>query len=122
MTNISKSKKEFESFIEENLNYSIISNLTFEEYKNLVFDIFTRLNELKNLNINKDDIKEIINRHFSKVMMSDNDSDIMFERRFSGITEEIVEFCSAPFFWETDFNLYKRKWDKYFESDWFKKI
>ena len=117
-----KLKIEFETFLLENLTYPVISDMNFEEYKSFVFDVFRRLNELKNLGINKQDIGDFVQKLFTEVMDVANDSDIMFERRFSSITEEIYEFCPDPFFWNTDFDIYMKKWDRGFQTDWFKSI
>lgn len=117
-----KSKIEFESFLEEKLNYLTISIMSFDEYKSFVYDLFDRLNKLRNLGVDKDEIKDFVHKHFSNVMSAADDSDILFERRFASITEDIIEFCADPFFWETDYSVYLQKWDRAFKHDWFKKI
>lgn len=111
---------EFEIFIKENLNYQTISVMSFDEYKSFVYDLFNKLNKLKNLGVNIDEVKDLVHKQYSIVTQSADDSDILFERRFSAITEEIVEFCPDPFFWKTDYNVYIRKWERAFEHDWFK--
>lgn len=85
-----KSKIEFELFLKENLNYETISVMDFDEYKSFVYNLFNDLD--------KDEIKDFVNKQYSTVMQSANDSDILFVRIFLLITEEIVEFCPNPFF------------------------
>lgn len=113
---------EFEVFIKENLTYESLSKMSFDQYSFFVFNLFKKIDNLKRQGIEKDLAIEFINKHFSFVMESADDTDILFERRFSAITEEITEFCSNPFFWETDFVLYMQKWEKLFQIDWFKKV
>lgn len=119
---ILKLKATFELFLEKNLNYSIMSKMTFEEYKSFVFVVFDRLNELRNLDIIREDITPFIQAFYYNESFNIDDSDILFERRFSAIVEEIEEFCPNPHFWETDYKVYLKKWDRWFHQDWLKKI
>ncbi|QEE50113.1 hypothetical protein FUA48_11135 [Flavobacterium alkalisoli] len=120
--NTNQTVAEFKNFIENNLNYPVLSVMSFDDYKSFVIKVFTRLNELKNMGITKNEINSFINKHYSNVMVDANDNDILFERRFSAITEDIVEFCVNPFFWSIDFDVYMKKWDKLFATDWCKKV
>jgi hypothetical protein len=117
-----KSKIAFKKLIEENLTYSMISNLTFEEYKKFVFSFFTEMNRIRSEGIKKEDVDSFLNKHYSNVMVSSDDDDVMFERRFTTIMEELTEFCSSPHFWRTDFDIYMEKWNKFFLISWFKEI
>jgi len=113
---------EFEVFISENLTYQNLSKMNFEQYSSFVYNLFSRMNNLKQQGIRRDLVDKFIHTHYSLIMMSANDADVLFERRFSAITEELTEFCSNPFFWETDFTLYMQKWKKLFQIDWLKKV
>lgn len=54
-------------------------------------------------------------------MSTADEKDVLFERRFSGITEELTSFCADPMFWYTDdFEFFIKKWQKSFEGDWYK--
>lgn len=119
---ISKSKAEFESFITENLNYPTISKMAFEEYKDFIYLVFTKLNRWRENGLNREDIDSFVNKHYSNVMDFCDIDDVMFERRFSGVTEELVEFCSDPMFWGTEFDLYMKKWERMFKGDWYKYV
>lgn len=117
-----ESQLDFENFIEENLNYEIISNMTFEEYKRFVFFLFKQLNKLKINGLERNNISVFVNNHYSKITSSADEDDILFERRFSSITEELNAFCSDPIFWYSDFSLYIKKWEKMFEGTWYKNV
>jgi len=119
---IIKSKLDFENFIVENLNYAVISNMTFDAYKKFVYFSFFKLNELKLNGLEMTDIESFVKNHYSNVTSLSDDADVLFERRFSSITEELIGFCPDPIFWSTDFDLYIKKWDKLFEVDWFRKV
>jgi len=113
-------KLNFENFIFENLNYTVVSKLTFNEYKSYVYLFFSKLNEFKLKGLQKNDVESFVKNHYSNVMSMADENDIIFERRFTSITEELIEFCSDPFFWNTDLHVYMKKWDKLFDSKWFK--
>ncbi|UUC46721.1 hypothetical protein [Flavobacterium cerinum] len=117
-----KSKIEFEKYLEDNFNYHTVSKMNFDDYRIFVIELFSRLYELKKNGLEKEHIYDFVNKYYSNVMENADDSDIMFERRFSAVIEELSEFCSSPFFWDSDLDVYFKKWDKLFQIDWFKNI
>ena len=120
--NTIQSTIDFQNFITNNLTYPVISKMSFSDYKNFVYNLFTSLNRLRNQGLKRDDINNFVNTHYSKITEFSDDNDILFERRFSGITEELIGFCSDPIFWQTDFDIYKKKWERRFENSWYEKI
>jgi hypothetical protein len=119
---IKEKEEAFYLFLKDKLTYPAMADMDFKKYKVLVVDVFNRLNDLKSLGVNEEEIKDFINKYYYAVMGFEEDEDVLFERRFSAITEEIVEFCPNPFFWDTDFDIYMKKWDKFFQMDWLKKV
>jgi hypothetical protein len=117
-----KSVIDFKKYLIDNLNYLVISTMDFNEYKDFVYKLFSKLDELRNSGMQKKDIEDFIQNHYASVISNVDDNDILFERRFSSITEELLEFCSDPFFWNSDFDLYMKKWARGFEVSWFKNI
>ncbi|MVO10870.1 hypothetical protein GOQ30_16990 [Flavobacterium sp. TP390] len=103
---------DFQNFITNNLTYPVISKMSFIDYKKFVFKLFEDLNYLRNQGLKRDDISNFVNTHYSRITEFSDDADILFERRFSGITEELIGFCSDPIFWYSDFSIYKRKWER----------
>ncbi|RYJ44539.1 hypothetical protein [Flavobacterium beibuense] len=120
--NINQAVTAFKNFIENNLNYHVLSVMSFDDYKSFVVKVFALLNELKSMGVTKNEIYSFINKHYSNVTSAADENDILFERRFSAITEDIIEFCANPLFWSTDFDVYMKKWDKLFATDWCKKV
>lgn len=117
-----KSAIEFEFFLKMNLNYEVISTMDMNEYKIFVKDLFKGLNELKKRGLERKDIFEFVQNHCYNIMSFADEDDVIFERKFSAITEELIEFCSDPSFWNSDFDIYIKKWDKRFETSWYEKI
>ena len=117
-----KLKLEFENLLTNNLNYSVISIMDFDQYKDFVISLFKELNQLKKKGLKREDIDDFVRKHYANVTSFADDTDILFERRFSAITEELNHFCADPFFWNTDFDLYMKKWHRGFEVDWYKRI
>lgn len=119
MATSKETRLEFEKYLTGNLNYSTFSKMTFDQYQEFIINLFTRLNELRNSGMLRREIEDLINQIYRKE--SDFfDNDVLFERRFTSLTEEILEFCPDPFFWSTDFDIYMKKWEKAFKIDWFK--
>src|SRR6476469_7106866 len=99
-------KLEFENLISENLTYAVISKMTFDEYKKFIVLLFSKINQWRNEGLTRDDIDSFIKQHYSKITSTDVDTDVLFERRFSAVTEELQEFCADPHFWNTNFEVY----------------
>lgn len=118
----SKSQIEFENLVIDNLTYKRISIMSFEEYKEFVLYFFTEVDQLKQKKLRKENIENFIKKHYSDTMSNFDDNDDLFERRFEVFNEELLEFCSSPFFWNTSLETYLKKWDAYFNNDWFKKV
>ncbi|MQP52964.1 MULTISPECIES: hypothetical protein [unclassified Flavobacterium] len=115
------SKIELEVYLTNNLNYSVISRMDFNEFKEFVLKLFKEINELKNEGLKRDDIFDFIQNLYKNEMSMADEKDVLFERRFSGITEELTSFCADPMFWYTDdFEIFIKKWQKSFEYDWYK--
>jgi len=112
--------KQIKSKLLKYLSYNHISKLTFSEYQSFVFDLFYWLESLKNEKINFDELVTFVKGIYYKE--SEYFDDIMFERRFVKIAEEIYHFCSKPYFWETNYEIYILKWHEIFESSWLKEI
>lgn len=113
---------DFKELVESHLTYYIVSKLTYEEYKSFVFSFFTELNRIRNEGVKKEEVDTFLNKHYSNFMVSSDDNDVMFERKFTAIMEELTEFCSSPHFWKTDFTIYMQKWGRLFLISWFKQI
>ncbi|MBD3842021.1 MAG: hypothetical protein IE909_09090 [Campylobacterales bacterium] len=113
---------EFKQFVIDNLNYPNLSKMNFDEYKLFFYNFFDKMNHFRNNGLTFEDIENFIREHDSNIMSEANDADVMFERRFSVITEELLLFCADPFFWYTDYDIYMKKWEKAFESYWFRII
>ena len=116
-----KLKLEFENLLTNNLNYSVISIMDFDQYKDFVINLLRELNQLKEEGLGREEVDDFVKKHYTNVTAFADDTDILFERRFSAITEELIHFCADPFFWDTDFDIYMRKWYKMFETDWYKR-
>lgn len=120
MTNgISRQQLEFQELINHHLTYSIMVGMPFEGYKKLVLKIFNNLSALRNQGLMWRDVNKLVKAHYS---LHIDDTDILFERRFSGITEEVTGFCSDPQFWTTDFESYMLKWERMFATGWYEKV
>jgi len=118
-----KSKLELEVYLTNNLNYSIISKMDFNEFKEFVLLLFREMNKLKKDGLEREDVFDFIQNLYNNQMSIVDETDILFERRFSGITEELISFCADPIFWYTDdFEIYIKKWEGAFEGDWYKVI
>ncbi len=117
-----KSKFDLEVFLIHNLNYSVISKMNFNDYKNFVVKLFNVLNELKKEGLKREDIYDFIQNLYFNEMTKENEANILFERRFSAITEELNAFCADPMFWYSDFDSFMRKREKAFDIDWYKKV
>ena len=122
MKQVIQSRIAFERLVEDALTYSVISKMTFEEYKDFLFYFFTEVYKLKENGLRKEDVEPIISQNYSDVLSTSDDEDIMFVRRFEVFNEELLEFCSSPFFWKTSLETYLKKWDRLFDIDWFKEV
>jgi hypothetical protein len=118
---MAKSKKtiihEFNKKLNKVLNYEVMKNFTMEDYKKFVLELFEYLNRIREKGVKKEDIIPIIDKIYYK--QSEYFDCVLFERRFTAITEDFVGFCSDPIFWDVDFNIYMEKWNKRFESRWY---
>ncbi|EHO13468.1 hypothetical protein MODO_3350 [Myroides odoratimimus] len=86
-----------------------------------MYAFFTELDSIRNRGLEKVCIDQFLNSYYSYVMVS-GDDDVMLERRFTSIMEELTELCASPFFWKTDFTIYMEKWESFFKSSWFKNV
>ncbi|MFY8186849.1 MAG: hypothetical protein ACOVLC_02705 [Flavobacterium sp.] len=109
--------REFSEKLNKTLNYEEMKNFTIEEYKKLVLELFDYLNISREKGIKMEDVIPIIDKIYYK--QSDFFDDVLFERRFTAITEDFVGFGSDPMFWNVDYLTYIQKWDKGFESRWY---
>jgi hypothetical protein len=116
-----KSKLELECFLKEKLSYYNLSKMTFEEYVKFVNSLFYTLNVIRKNGIQREDLFDFVQNLYSDVMSDFDDSDVLFERRFSIIVEELIAFTSDPIFWYSDFDVYMKKWDELFKVDWLKR-
>jgi len=117
-----KPQIEFENLVNNNLIYGKISKMSFEQYKEFVFYFFTEVDKFKKKGLRKDDVKDHVMKNYSDVMSTFDDDDILFERRFEVFNEELIEFCSSPFFWSTNLETYFKKWNRRFDIDWYKNV
>lgn len=117
-----RSKLELEVYLRNSLNYSAISKMAFNEYKTFVINLFNELNELKKEGLEREDIFDFTQNLYFNGMSIENEIDVLFERRFSGITEELISFCTDPMFWHSEFELFIKKWENTFDGDWYKKV
>lgn len=111
----------FREIIKNRLNYFVISKMNFGEYKHFVYTLFDDVNNLRKDGLTYSYASNIIHEQFYEV--SDfGENDVLFERRFSIITEELSEFCSGPYFWQTDHKTYMKKWERILKSDWLVRV
>ncbi len=108
--------EELKEIIEKELNYNYISELSIDQYSRFIYNFFGILTLYKKEGITKEDIEGFINNLYTSqsVYFSGN---IIKEDMFSFITEEILNFCPSPFFWNIPLEEYMKKWEKiYFPS------
>lgn len=72
---------------------------------------FTVLNAYKNQGINKEDMVDTVNKLHTAQSAFFNE-DPQCEDKFGFITEELVNFCPSPFFWEVPLVEYMKKWER----------
>ena len=113
---------EFKVLLLQKLSYSEMSNMNFDEYKVFVFYFFREVDSLRRNGLLKEHIYSFVNEYYGEVISNVDEDDIMFQRRFEVFIEELMEFCSFPFFWETEIEIYLKKWERVFESNWFKEL
>ncbi|MCF2218682.1 hypothetical protein H9Q08_05135 [Chryseobacterium sp. PS-8] len=107
---------ELKNIIEKELNYNFISELSVDEYRKFIYNFFKILSSYKEQGIKKEDIEDFINKLYTSES-SHFKGNIIGEDMFSFITEEIVNFCPSPFFWNISLEEYMQKWEKiYFPS------
>ncbi|MDF2553610.1 MAG: hypothetical protein K0R77_2885 [Chryseobacterium sp.] len=108
--------EELKDIISEKLNYNIISKLSVDEYRKFIYDFFNILSLYKQQGVKREDIEGFINKLYTN-QSSHFSGDIIKEDMFSFITEEILNFCPSPFFWNISLEEYMQKWEKiYFSS------
>ncbi|WP_295232000.1 hypothetical protein [uncultured Chryseobacterium sp.] len=103
--------EELKNIIKEELNYNNISNLSIDEYRKFIYDFFKILTSYKQQGIKKADIEDFINKLYTS-QSSNFKNDIIKEDMFSFITEEMLNFCPSPFFWDISLEEYMEKWEK----------
>lgn len=103
--------EELKNIIEKELSYDYISELSVDEYRKFIYDFFKILNSYKEQGIKKVDIEDFINKLYTS-QSSHFKEDVTKEDMFSFITEEILNFCPSPFFWDISLNEYMQKWEK----------
>uniref|UniRef100_UPI00404B62CA hypothetical protein n=1 Tax=Flavobacterium sp. TaxID=239 RepID=UPI00404B62CA len=107
----------FRTRLNKTLDYDVMKNFTIEDYKKMVLELFEYLNTIREQGVKKDDIVPIVDKIYYN--QSDFFDDVLFERRFTAITDDFVGFGSDPMFWSEDYLTYIRKWNKRLESRWY---
>ena len=107
----------FSKRLNKTLDYDVMKNFTIEDYKKMVLELFEYLNTIREQGVKKEDIVPIVDKIYYN--QSDFFDDVLFERRFTAITDDFVGFGSDPMFWNVDYLTYIQKWDKGFESRWY---
>ncbi len=104
---------ELTDIISKELNYKYIGKLSYEEYSKFVYNFFKTLDYYKKKGVKKGDIEDFVNKLHTSQSTYFND-DMIEEDKFSFITEEIVNFCPSPFFWDVPLKEYMQKWEKFY--------
>ncbi|TXF77767.1 hypothetical protein [Chryseobacterium sp.] len=98
-------------FIEDQLQFEKMSVLSAAGYRKFVWEFFTILDAYKNQGTEKEDIVDTVNTlHTAQSIFFTGDP--QSEDRFGFITEELINFCPSPFFWEVPLDEYMKKWER----------
>lgn len=103
--------EELKIIIKKELDYNYISKLSIDDYIKFIHDFFNILTTYKQQGVKKEDIEEFINKLYT-FQSSYFNGDVIKEDMFSFITEEILNFCPSPFFWNISMKEYMEKWEK----------
>ncbi|MBW8361003.1 MAG: hypothetical protein K0M56_02310 [Kaistella sp.] len=103
--------EKLKSFIEDQLQFEKISKLSASEYCKFVHEFFTVLTGYKTHGIKKEDIVDTVNKLYTAQSIFFS-GDLQSEDKFGFITEELVNFCPSPFFWELPLDEYMKKWER----------
>ncbi|MEN9325687.1 MAG: hypothetical protein RI943_98 [Bacteroidota bacterium] len=96
----------FKLELKRDLTYENLCSMNLIEYKNFVIGLFEKLNELKiKFGAERDDFKKFIFEDIYSQQETDIDS---CENRLLDLCSEIsTVYSSEPFFWDSDFEMYK---------------
>jgi hypothetical protein len=103
--------EELKNIIKKELDYNCISKLSLNEYHKFIYDFFKILTLYKQQGIKKEDVEDFVNKLYNS-QSSYFEDDAIKEDMFSFITEEILNFCPSPFFWDISLEEYMLKWEK----------
>lgn len=116
------SKRTMEPFQVEKIKEELVFKLSYEnlklmnreQFKTFGINLFKWLDELRKNGLIKNDLEQCINEIY--YIQSDYfNEDSLFEERMYVVTNEIISFCSFPFFWDISLKDYLQKWEKIFE-------
>ena len=115
-------KRTMESFqIEEikkelvfKLSYNNLKCMNTEQFKTFGINLFKWLDGLKTSGLRKIDLEQCINELYY-VQSSYFEEDPLFEERIYVVTNEIISFCSSPFFWDINLEEFLQKWEVFFD-------
>jgi len=105
---------EFKFKLKNNLTYVNLCSKSIDEYKEFVIKLFEELNVLKiHAGAELIDFKDLV----LDVYSSQTTDDIQCENRLLDLCSEIsTVYANEPFFWDTDFEIYKISLIKMLES------
>jgi len=99
------------NYIIENLTAEKIEKLNKEEFKVFVYDFFKVIDFYRNKGLEKEDLELLIGEiYYNQADTFENEE--KFENRFVPITEDLINFCPSPFFWDLPLEEYmQKKWE-----------
>ena len=102
--------KEIKSILKNQLNFILIRELSKIDYRKFIYEFFSILNEYKNFVLKMVDIEDVVNNIFTNQKYFVGN--IINEDKLGFITEELICFCSSPFFWDIALEEYMKKWER----------
>ena len=89
----------------------MIRELSKIDYRKFIYEFFSMLNEYKNFVLKMVDIEDVVNNIFTD-QSKYFDGNVVNEDKLGFITEELICFCSSPFFWDIALEEYMKKWER----------
>ena len=88
-----------------------LSKLDKDEFICFIYEFFLILDWHRKRGVSKEDLHSFLVNFIKEESLNYYDDDV-FEHYFVPITEELINFCPAPFFWDTPLEEYMKKWEK----------
>ncbi len=96
------------------LSYNNLKRMNREQFKTFGINLFKWLDDLRIIGLKKNDLEQCINELYF-IQSSYFEENSLFEERIYVITNEIISFCSSPFFRDISLEEYLQKWEGFFE-------